>query len=150
MPVRLVPLAVSGIAESWLVRHLTKGRLWIGLLTTLLVGIVALNVLALSFNAAASKSGKQVDSLKREISILRAQISKDGASEQHLQAEASSLGFIVPEPGSITYLHPEPGDAAQAAQRLASGVVTAGDGSVTASAPVAPTPTASSAAVATP
>ena len=75
MPVRLVPVAVgrtavavSGIAESGLVRRLTRGRLWIGLLTTLLVGIVALNVLALSFNATASKSGRQVDTLKREIS----------------------------------------------------------------------------------
>ncbi len=157
MPVRLVPVAVgrtavavSGIAESGLVRRLTRGRLWIGLLTTLLVGIVALNVLSLSFNAAASRSGKQVDSLKREISILRAQISKAGASEQHLSADASSLGLIVPEPGTIIYLHPKPGDAARAAQRLASGAVTAGDGSVTTSAPVAPTPTASPAAVATP
>jgi hypothetical protein len=79
---------------------------------------------------AASRSGKQVDSLKREISILRAQISKAGASEQQLQAQASSLGFIVPEPGAITYLHPKPSDAAQAAQRLASGALTAGDGSV--------------------
>ncbi len=157
MPVRLVPVAVgrtavavSGIAESGLVRHLTRGRLWIGLLTTLLVGIVALNVLALSFNATASKSGKQVDVLKREISILRAQISKDGASGQHIQAEASSLGFIVPEPGTITYLHQTPNDAAEAAKRLASGEVTAGDASVAATPPVAPASTASSAAVATP
>jgi hypothetical protein len=145
MPVRLVPLAVgrtavavSGIAESGLVRHLTRGRLWIGLLTTLLVGIVALNVLALSFNATASKSGLQVDTLKREISILRAQVSTAGASDQRIQSEASSLGFIVPEPGAITYLRPKPGDAATAAKRLASGAVSAGSSVTTAPSVAAP------------
>ena len=38
------PVAVSGLAESGVVRRLTRGRLWIGALATLLVGIVALNV----------------------------------------------------------------------------------------------------------
>jgi hypothetical protein len=133
MPARLVPLAVgrtavavSGIAESGLVHRLTRGRLWIGALTTLLVGIVALNVLALSFNAAASKTGRQADALKREISILRGRMAEQGASNQHIQAEAAGLGMIVPEPGSITYLRPKQNDAAIAAQRLASGALSAG------------------------
>ena len=70
MPARLVPLAVgrtalavSGLAESGLVYRLTRGRLWIGALTTLLVGIVAINVLALSFNATASRIGQQTDAV---------------------------------------------------------------------------------------
>jgi hypothetical protein len=133
MPARLVPLAVgrtavavSGIAESGLVHRLTRGRLWIGALTTLLVGIVALNVLALSFNAAASKTGMQADALKREISILRGRMAEQGASNQRIQAEAASLGMIVPEPGSITYLRPKQNDAATAAKRLASGALSAG------------------------
>jgi hypothetical protein len=133
MPARLVPIAVgrtagavSGIAESGFVHRLTRGRLWIGALTTLLVGIVALNVLALSFNASASRTGKQADALKREISILRGQLAGAGASDQRIQAEASNLGMIVPEPGSISYLHPKSADAAAAAKRLASGQLTAG------------------------
>src|SRR5687767_11636042 len=46
--------AVGGLADSGLVVRLTRSRLWIGLLGALLVGIVALNVMALSFNASQS------------------------------------------------------------------------------------------------
>ncbi len=131
MPARLVPLtvgrtagAVSGLADSGLVHRLTRGRLWIGALTTLLVGIVALNVLALSFNASSSRVGRQADSLKREISALRAQIATDGSSNQRIQAAAARLGLIVPEPGSVGYLRPGQDDAEVAARRLVSGDLT--------------------------
>jgi hypothetical protein len=133
MPARLVPIAVgrtagavSGIAESGLVHRLTRGRLWIGLLTSLLVGIVALNVLALSFNASSSKVTRQTDVLERQISTLRAQIAASGVSNEHVQALASELGMIVPEPGAIGYLEASPKDAATAAERLQSGAVVAG------------------------
>ncbi len=114
MPARLVPLAVgrtavavSGLADSGLVHRLTRGRLWIGALTTLLVGIVSLNVLALSFNASSSRVGMQADALEREISISAGQ----DRHERRLQRSASrrqaaSLGLIVPEPGSVGYLRP--------------------------------------------
>jgi cell division septation protein DedD len=128
MPARLVPLAVgrtavavSGLADSGVVHRLTRGRLWIGALTTLLVGIVSLNVLALSFNASSSRVGRQADGLKREISALRAEIATDGASNERVAAAAAKLGLIVPEPGSVRYLRPSPDDAAAAAKRLASG-----------------------------
>jgi cell division septation protein DedD len=131
MPARLVPLAVgrtavavSGLADSGLVHRLTRGRLWIGALTTLLVGIVSLNVLALSFNASSSKVGTQADALDREISALRAKIATNGASNQRVQVAAANLGLIVPEPGSVGYLRPSPDDAAVAAKRLASGELT--------------------------
>jgi hypothetical protein len=147
MPARLVPMAVgrtavavSGLAESGVVYRLTRGRLWIGALATLLVGIVAINVLALSFNATASRTGQQTDVLKRQVSTLRAQIAAAGASNERVQSEAAKLGLIVPEPGAITYLSPSPNDAAVAAKRLESGALTVG-------APVA-TPTAPTAAVA--
>lgn len=138
MPARLVPLAVgrtavavSGIAESGLVRRLTRGRLWIGALATLLVGIVALNVLALSFNATASRTGRQADALKRENSILRGHLAEAGASDQRVQTQAAALGLIVPEPGSITYVSRKPSDAATAARRLAAGELTRSDGVTT-------------------
>ena len=152
MPARLVPLAVgrtavavSGLADSGLVHRLTRGRLWIGALTTLLVGIVSLNVLALSFNASSSRVGRQADALKREISALRAKIAIDGASNQRIQAVAAQLGLIVPEPGSVGYLRPGHDDAAVAAQRLASGELTAQPSYVAPLAPVSvPTTTPTS------
>jgi hypothetical protein len=131
MPARLVPMAVgrtavavSGLADSGLVHRLTRGRLWIGALTTLLVGIVSLNVLALSFNASSSRVGRQADALDREISALRAKIATNGASNARVQAAAAKLGLTVPEPGAVGYLRPGPGDATVAAKRLASGELT--------------------------
>jgi hypothetical protein len=133
MPARIVPIAVgrtagavSGLAECGLVHRLTRGRLWIGVLTGLLVGIVALNVLALSFNASSSKATRQTDVLNRQISTLRAQLAEAGVSNERVQAQASALGMIVPEPGAIGYLKASRKDAATAAQRLESGEVTTG------------------------
>ena len=152
MPARLFPLAVgrtagavSGLAESGLVRRLTRGRLWIGALTTLLVGIGALNVLALSFNATASRAGQQADVLERDISPLRAQIAAAGASTERVQAEARRLGLVIPEPGAIAYLRSRPDDAATAAKRLAAGEL-----STAPSAPAAPAPTVPAATTAPP
>jgi hypothetical protein len=158
MAARLVPLAVgrtavavSELADSGVVQRLTRGRLWIGALTTLLVGIVALNVLTLSFNATASRVGQQGDNLKREISALRARIATSGESNARVQDLAASLGFVAPEPGSITYLRPKANDAATAARRIASGELAAGAPSTspaisTAPAPVQPAPTTDTAA----
>jgi hypothetical protein len=133
VPAQLVPLAVgrtavavSDLADSPFVHRLTRGRLWIGVLTTLLVGIVALNVLALSLNASSSTVGRQADALERQISSLRAKVVTDGASKERLQAAAVRLGMVFPEPGSITYLPPSRDDAAVAAKRLSSGELTAG------------------------
>jgi hypothetical protein len=133
MPARLVPLAVgttagavSGLAESGVVHRLTRGRLWIGVLTTLLVGIVALNVFALSFNASSSKTTRQTDVLQRQNSALQGQIAAAGASSDRVQTLAGKLGMIVPEPGSIGYVEASSKDAALAAERLESGEITAG------------------------
>ena len=116
---------------------LTRSRLWIGLLGTLLVGIVGLNVFALSFNAASSKTAGISDELRRENSALRAQIA-GGLSNERLQRAAARLGLVVSEPGAIRYLDPAPGDAAAAAERLRRGGITLGSTYVAPAAPVAP------------
>jgi hypothetical protein len=127
IPRRLVPLAVGhtagavrGLADSGLVMRLTRGRLWIGALAVLLVGIVALNVVALSFTASSSDTARKAENLSRQGSALRAQLAKELSSER-VQGVAAGLGLIVPEPGSIRYLRPSDGDAAEAARRLRSG-----------------------------
>jgi hypothetical protein len=106
---------------------LTRGRLWIGALTSLLIGIVALNVLALSFNATASRTGRQADAIERQNSILRGRLAEAGASNARVQSQAATLGLIVPEPGSITYVSRKPDTAAIAARRLTSGELTRSD-----------------------
>jgi hypothetical protein len=125
--------AVSGLAELGVVHRLTRGRLWIGALASLLVGIVALNVVALSFNASSSKATRQTDVLERQISTLRAQIAATGASNERVQSLAAELGMTVPEPGAIGYVNASSSDAERAAERLASGQISPGP------VPVAPT-----------
>jgi len=118
--------AFGGIADSSLVVRMTRGRLWIGVLGVLLVGIVALNVWALSLNASSSKVARQTDGLKRANSALQAQIAAELSNEE-VQAAAAKLGLIVPEPGAIRYLEGKRNAAAIAARRLAGGEFTLGE-----------------------
>jgi hypothetical protein len=134
---------VSRIADSAPVVRLTRGRLWIGLLTALLVGIVALNVLALSFSAASTRVGHESDILERQNSALRARIA-NGLSNNRIQRTAESLGYVTPDPGAIRYLSPAADDAATAARRIASGSLSS-DGAVAVE-PTAPVTTATTTA----
>jgi hypothetical protein len=115
--------AVGGIADSGLVVRLTRSRLWIGMLAALLVGIVALNVMALSFSASSSEAGRQADVFKRQNSALRAQIAQLTASQQ-VQETAGRLGLHIPNPDQVGYLRPRDGDATAAAKRLRDGELT--------------------------
>jgi hypothetical protein len=118
-------VALAGVADSGIVVRLTRGRLWIGVLATLLVGIVALNVGALQLSAGSSKAARQTDELKRQNSALRAELA-GAVSSERMEQTASKLGLIVPEPGSIRYLTPSQDDAAVAAKRLRDADLTAG------------------------
>lgn len=117
--------AVGGLADSGVVVRMTRGRLWIGVLGALLVGIVAINVWALSLTSASSKISQQTDGLTRANSALEAQIAGELSNEQ-VQAFALEAGLAVPEPDAIRYL-PRGADAtAIAARRLAAGDFTIG------------------------
>jgi hypothetical protein len=116
---------VSGIADSGLVLGLTRSRLWIGVVASLLVGIVALNVMALSFNAASSETAALSDELREQNSALRADIA-DGLSNERLQSAAVRIGLVMPQAASALALTPAAGDAAEAARRLRRGDFTLG------------------------
>jgi hypothetical protein len=123
VPVAAAAGAVGGLADSGLFVWLTRGRLWIGLLGTLLVGIVGLNVMALSFSASSSNAGQAADALKRENSALRAQIAGK-LSNSEIQAVAAKLGLTMPPAGSFGYLRSSADDPKTAAQRLRDGELT--------------------------
>jgi hypothetical protein len=118
--------AVGGLADSGLVVRLTRSRLWIGLLGALLVGIVALNVIALSFSASSSDAARRAEELKRQNSALQGDIATRLSSPE-IQAAAAELGLYSPEAGSIRYLRPSADDAAEAARRLRSGELGSAD-----------------------
>ena len=114
--------AVGDIADSGVMVRMTRGQLWIGVLATLLAGIVALNVLSLSFSSSAGRVAERSATLERDNSVLRAQLAKQ-LSSKRVEAIAASLGLEVPEPRDIVYLRPDQRDADVAARRLQSGEV---------------------------
>jgi hypothetical protein len=128
---------ISSAADSGIVLGLTRSRLWIGVLATLLVGIVALNVMALSLNAGASQTAALSQDLSEANSALRADIAA-GLSNEHLQNAAARIGLVMPQAASALMLTPGPGDAAEAARRLRRGDFQIGS----AYAPPAPAPEA--------
>jgi hypothetical protein len=116
--------AVGGLADSGLMVRLTRGRLWIGVLATLLVGIVALNVSALGFDASTSKVAGATDELRRANLALHARIAGE-LSIQEVQAAAANLGLAAPSTDAIRYVETDEDQAAAAARRLASGELVA-------------------------
>jgi len=118
--VRRTAGAVGDIADSGLMVRLTRGRLWIGLLAALLVGIVGLNVLSLSFSSSAGRLAERSQTIERENSVLRAKLAQR-LSSKRVEVVAASLGLTVPDPKDITYLSKDDGDPEVAARRLESG-----------------------------
>jgi hypothetical protein len=99
--------------------RMTRGRTWIAVLGVLLVGIVALNVVTLSFAASAGKTDEEITALEQENSILRgrdAQRSGIGA----VRSAAIPLGLAMPPSSDIHFTDAGPDDVATAAQRLAA------------------------------
>jgi hypothetical protein len=112
-------VAVGQLPDSGLVVRMTRGRAWIGVLGMLLVGIVALNVVTLSFAASSGKIDEQITALDQENSILKgrdAQRSGIGAVRQ----AAGTLGLAMPSSEEIHFTEAGSGDVTTAAQRLAA------------------------------
>lgn len=122
---QLIPLAgrtavaVGQLPDSGLVMRMTRGRAWIGVLGVLLAGIVALNVLTLSFTASAAKIDEQITALDQENPTLRghdARLTGVGRVRQ----EAAPLGLAMPPSDAIHFTDARPDDVATAARRLAA------------------------------
>ena len=98
---------------------MTQGRLWIGVLGVLLVGIVALNVATLSFAASQGKIDEQITALEKENSMLGARAAEHYSTER-VRGEASRLGLAMPTTEDPRLIEASPDDAATAAARLAA------------------------------
>src|SRR3954453_1591612 len=109
--------AVRDFSDSNLIMRLTRGRGWIAVLGTMLVGIVALNVVSLSLTAGSGGRSLQIDDLKSQISSLQAQID-ERLSASKVEALAARLGMANPNPKEIDYLSAKDGDAARLAHLL--------------------------------
>jgi hypothetical protein len=109
---------LRALPDHGVVERLTRGRLWIGLIGCLLLGLVSMQVALLKLNAGIGRAVQQGANLERRNGELRAEISRLG-SEGRIQAMGAKLGLIMPDAGHVTYLAVRPGqDAAAALQAL--------------------------------
>jgi hypothetical protein len=110
---------VRHLPDSGLVVRMTRGRAWIAVLGMLLVGIVALNVLTLSFAATAGKVDAEIAELDKELSVLggrEAQLYSTG----RIRGEAAESGLAMPNVEEPHVIEAGPRDVAAAAARLAA------------------------------
>ncbi len=126
---QLIPLAVAGAGrtavavsqfpDSGLMVRMTRGRLWIGVLGVLLAGIVALNVITLSFAASSGQIAEQITTLEKENSVLGGREAQRYATER-IRYEAAVAGLVMPNADSPQVIEAGPDDVARAAARLAA------------------------------
>jgi hypothetical protein len=110
-------VAVTQLPESGLIHRLTRGRAWIGVLGVLLVGIVALNVVTLSFAASSGKVDLKNTELSKENSMLQSRFAEK-YGQARLRHEAAALGLAMPTEAVPQMINAHGNDIAQAAARL--------------------------------
>src|SRR5919201_4146596 len=103
-----------GAAVSGLLDRLLRGRAWVLLIGTLLVGIVFFNVDVLRLNRSIATTSEKATALKQENARLLLLESRLASSER-IQQSAAADAMVLPAPGEVRYLKVRRGDAPPAA-----------------------------------
>lgn len=109
--------AVRQLPDSGLVVRMTRGRAWIAVLGVLLVGIVALNVVTLSFAASSGKIDENISTLEGENSSLEAKVSRLYGPDR-IRSQAAAGGLVMSTEQGPQVIEFSPDDIGTAAQRL--------------------------------
>lgn len=112
-------VAVGHLPDSGLVVRMTRGRAWIGVLGVLLVGIVALNVVTLSFAASSGRIYQNIEALEQDNSIVRGRDAQMSGTAR-VRHEAAALGLRMPSADQVRLVEASPGNVKTAAERLAA------------------------------
>ena len=99
---RLVAFA-STLPDRSIVDRMVRGRVWIGVLGILLIGLVFTQVSLLKLNAGIGSAVERGAALDRANGELRAQVSQLESGER-IQERAAALGMILPPAGQISYV----------------------------------------------
>jgi len=110
---------VTHLPESRPVVGISRSRVWIAVIGALLTGLVAINVMTVSYGASSSKVDEQIQSLQRRNAILQS-TETEVLSMPRVQDAAKAAGMTTPDPEELRYLRYKPGDIAAAAARLAA------------------------------
>jgi hypothetical protein len=114
--VRVVAFA-STLPDRGIVDRMVRGRAWIAVVGTLLIGLVAMQVSLLKLNSGIGGDVERAAALERTNGELRAQVSQLESGER-IQENAAGLGMIMPPAGQITYLRGGASAATAAAQAM--------------------------------
>jgi hypothetical protein len=110
---------VRHLPDSGLIVRMTRGRSWIAVLGVLLVGIVALNVVTLSFAASSGKFDESITKLEQENSMLSSRVGQKFGTKR-VRFEAAAQGLVMPNQSEPQVIEYTPEDVTTAAQRLAA------------------------------
>jgi cell division protein FtsL len=105
------------VGDARLLDRLVRGRAWIALVAVGLMGIVFMQVSLLKLNAGISRAVTAADTLDRQNSTLRGDISNLDSAER-IQSVAAKLGMITPAAGDVHYLDGRQADGARAAASI--------------------------------
>jgi cell division protein FtsL len=105
------------VGDARLLDRLVRGRAWIALVAIGLMGIVFMQVSLLKLNAGISRAVTAADTLERQNSALRSDISNLD-SDERIQAVAAKLGMTTPAAGDVHYLDAREADGARAAASI--------------------------------
>jgi hypothetical protein len=105
------------VGDARVLDRLVRGRAWIALMAIGLMGIVFMQVSMLRLNAGISRAVTAADTLERQNSAMRADISELGSGER-TQDVAAKLGMVTPDAGDVHYLDGARADAARAAASI--------------------------------
>lgn len=109
---------VRHLPDSGLIVRMTRGRTWIAVLGVLLVGIVALNVVTLSFAASSGKFDESITKLEQDISMTKNRVATS-FSQDRVRHEAAAQGLVMPTEAEPSVIEFQPQDVKTAAERLA-------------------------------
>jgi hypothetical protein len=99
--------ALDGVSRSGALDRLIRGRIWIGVITFALIGIVTLQLLVLQLNASIGRSLAREAQLQRANATLSIEGSELAGGER-VETQAALLGMqLVPE-GSLRFLTADP------------------------------------------
>ena len=115
-PATRTSLLLRLIDHPWLER-LVRGRAWIAIVATALLGIVAMQVTLLRLGAQIGSETSAVNALTAQNETTQTELAVMEASHR-LSRAAASLRMVYPAPGAVTYLQAYDGDAARAARTM--------------------------------
>jgi cell division protein FtsL len=108
---------LRALPDTRLLDRLVRGRAWIALVAVALMGIVFMQVSMLQLNAGIGRAVTSADTLERQNSTLRADISQLDSGEQ-IQKVAAELGMVMPAAGDVRFLDARQADGARAAANI--------------------------------